>query len=215
MKKNLETICVQGGWKPKNGEPRVLPIFQSTTFKYSSTEEMADLFDLKAEGHFYTRLANPTNDAVAAKINELEGLTDTPSMDPPSTESLIGSEITFGNYAGEDIVWIVLDETENGLFLLSKYAIETKDYNDKNENTTWEKSSLRKWLNGDFYESAFNLDEKKSIKLSYIQNSDNSESGADGGKDTEDRVFLLSIDEAERFFKTDEERIVSPFQSSL
>ena len=144
------------------------------------------------------------------KINELEGLTDTPSMDPHSTESLIGSEITFGNYAGEDIVWIVLDETENGLFLLSKYAIETKDYNDKNENTTWEKSSLRKWLNGDFYESAFNSDEKKSIKLSYIQNSDNSESGADGGKDTEDRVFLLSIDETEKFFKTDEERIVSP-----
>ena len=73
MKKNLETICVQGGWQPKNGEPRVLPIYQSTTFKYSSTEEMADLFDLKAEGYFYTRLANPTNDAVAAKINELEG----------------------------------------------------------------------------------------------------------------------------------------------
>ena len=73
MKKNFETICVQGGWKPKNGEPRVLPIYQSTTFKYSSTEEMADLFDLKAEGYFYTRLANPTNDAVAAKINELEG----------------------------------------------------------------------------------------------------------------------------------------------
>ncbi|MCR4764737.1 MAG: O-acetylhomoserine aminocarboxypropyltransferase/cysteine synthase, partial [Bacteroidaceae bacterium] len=73
MKKNLETICVQGGWKPKNGEPRVLPIYQSTTFKYSTTEEMADLFDLKADGYFYTRLANPTNDAVAAKINELEG----------------------------------------------------------------------------------------------------------------------------------------------
>ena len=73
MIKNLETICVQGGWKPKNGDPRVLPIYQSTTFKYSSTEEMADLFDLKAEGYFYTRLANPTNDAVAAKINDLEG----------------------------------------------------------------------------------------------------------------------------------------------
>ena len=71
--KHLETICVQGGWQPGNGEPRVLPIYQSTTFKYSSTEEMADLFDLKKEGYFYTRLANPTNDAVAAKINELEG----------------------------------------------------------------------------------------------------------------------------------------------
>lgn len=73
MKKHLDTICVQGGWQPKNGESRVLPIYQSTTFKYDSTEEMADLFDLKKDGYFYTRLANPTNDAVAAKINELEG----------------------------------------------------------------------------------------------------------------------------------------------
>lgn len=73
MNKHLDTVCVQGGWQPKNGEPRVLPVYQSTTFKYSSTEEMADLFDLKKEGYFYTRLANPTNDAVAAKINELEG----------------------------------------------------------------------------------------------------------------------------------------------
>ena len=73
MKKNLETLCVQGGWAPKNGEPRVLPICQSTTFKYSSTEEMAELFDLKKDGYFYTRLANPTNDAVASKINALEG----------------------------------------------------------------------------------------------------------------------------------------------
>jgi O-acetylhomoserine (thiol)-lyase len=73
MKKNLGTLCVQGGWTPKNSEPRVLPIYQSTTFKYSSTEEMAELFDLKKDGYFYTRLANPTNDTVAAKINALEG----------------------------------------------------------------------------------------------------------------------------------------------
>lgn len=72
-KRKLATICVQGGWEPKNGESRVLPIIQSTTFKYDSSEDMADLFDLKASGYFYTRLQNPTNDAVAAKINELEG----------------------------------------------------------------------------------------------------------------------------------------------
>ncbi len=64
---------MQGGWQPKNGEPRVLPIYQSTTFKYDNTEEMADLFDLKKEGYFYTRLQNPTNDAVASKIAALEG----------------------------------------------------------------------------------------------------------------------------------------------
>jgi len=67
------TLCVQAGWEPKNGEPRVLPIVQSTTFKYDNTEEMADLFDLKKEGYFYTRLQNPTNDAVARKIAALEG----------------------------------------------------------------------------------------------------------------------------------------------
>ena len=75
MKKNFspETLCVQGGWTPKKGEPRVLPIYQSTTFKYDTSEQMAQLFDLEAEGYFYTRLQNPTNDAVAAKIAALEG----------------------------------------------------------------------------------------------------------------------------------------------
>ena len=68
-----ETLCVQGGWQPKNGEPRVLPIYQSTTFKYSTSEQMARLFDLADEGYFYTRLQNPTNDAVASKIAALEG----------------------------------------------------------------------------------------------------------------------------------------------
>ena len=70
---NIATACVQAGWTPKNGEPRVLPIYQSTTFKYDSSEKMARLFDLKDSGYFYTRLQNPTNDAVAEKIARLEG----------------------------------------------------------------------------------------------------------------------------------------------
>lgn len=69
----IETKCIQSGWHPGNGESRVLPIYQSTTFKYGSTEEMGRLFDLEEEGYFYTRLQNPTNDAVAAKIADLEG----------------------------------------------------------------------------------------------------------------------------------------------
>ena len=64
---------MQGGWEPKKGEPRVVPIYQSTTFKYETSEQMARLFDLEEPGYFYTRLQNPTNDAVAAKITELEG----------------------------------------------------------------------------------------------------------------------------------------------
>ena len=67
------TLCVQAGWTPSKGEPRVLPIYQSTTFKYDTSEQMARLFDLEDSGYFYTRLQNPTNDAVAAKIAALEG----------------------------------------------------------------------------------------------------------------------------------------------
>lgn len=71
--KRIETTCVQGGYTPKNGEPRQIPIVQSTTFKYDTSDDMAKLFDLEASGYFYTRLQNPTNDYVAVKIAELEG----------------------------------------------------------------------------------------------------------------------------------------------
>ncbi|MBQ3687136.1 MAG: O-acetylhomoserine aminocarboxypropyltransferase/cysteine synthase, partial [Treponema sp.] len=69
----LETKCIQAGYSPRNGEPRMIPIIQSTTFKYDTSEDMGKLFDLEASGYFYTRLQNPTNDMVAAKIAALEG----------------------------------------------------------------------------------------------------------------------------------------------
>ena len=72
-KLSIDTQCVQAGWTPKNGEPRQLPIYQSTTFKYESTEQMGRLFDLKESGYFYSRLQNPTCDSAAAKITTLEG----------------------------------------------------------------------------------------------------------------------------------------------
>ena len=73
MNQNLETLCIQAGYDPGNGEPRQIPIVQSTTFKYATSEDMGKLFDLEASGYFYSRLANPTCDAVAAKIAALEG----------------------------------------------------------------------------------------------------------------------------------------------
>lgn len=69
----IETKCIQSGWEPKKGEPRVVPVYQSTTFKYDTSDQMGRLFDLEDAGYFYTRLQNPTNDAVAAKICDLEG----------------------------------------------------------------------------------------------------------------------------------------------
>ena len=70
---SIETKCIHSGWNPGNGEARQIPIYQSTTFKYDSADEMGKLFDLEAAGYFYTRLQNPTNDAVAARIADLEG----------------------------------------------------------------------------------------------------------------------------------------------
>ena len=63
----IETKCIQSGWEPKKGEPRVVPVYQSTTFKYDTSDQMGRLFDLEDAGYFYTRLQNPTNDAVAAR----------------------------------------------------------------------------------------------------------------------------------------------------
>ena len=91
MSNHIDTICVQGGYRPGNGEPRQVPIIQSTTFKYDTSEDMGKLFDLEAEGYFYSRLQNPTCDHAAAKICEMEGgaaamLTSAPrrSWRPPS-----------------------------------------------------------------------------------------------------------------------------------
>ena len=72
MSENVDTICVQGGYQPGNGESRTPPIIQATTFKYKSSEQMSRLFDLSESGYFYTRLQNPTNDTIAAKICEME-----------------------------------------------------------------------------------------------------------------------------------------------
>ena len=69
----IETKCIQSGYNPGNGEPRVLPIYQSTTYKYCSSEEVGDLFDLKADGHMYSRISNPTVAEVEKKITDLEG----------------------------------------------------------------------------------------------------------------------------------------------
>ena len=73
MSETIGTTCVQGGYRPGDGEPRQIPIYQSTTWKFDTSEHMGRLFDLEESGYFYTRLANPTNDAVAAKIAELKG----------------------------------------------------------------------------------------------------------------------------------------------
>ena len=115
-------------------------------------------------------------------------------------------EITFGRYAGEDIKWIVLDESNDGMFVLSKNVIDAHTFNDRAQNVTWENSSLRAWLNGDFYKGAFSAEEKERIRTTTVKTPPNPKNGTDGGKDAEDHIFLLSIDEVNKYFSSDKDR---------
>ncbi len=129
----------------------------------------------------------------------------------PAEVTEIPDTVTFGRYGGEDIEWTVIDENENGKLLLSNKAIDRRNYNDKYGGaTTWEKCSLRKWLNNDFYDQAFSSDEKGKILLTKVQNPDNQVYGTEGGKDTEDHIFLLSTDEVKKYLDSDESRKLAP-----
>ena len=125
----------------------------------------------------------------------------------------IGETIEFGNYPQEEdgtekpIEWIVMKKEGNQVLLLSKYVLDAKPYNEEVEEVTWETSDIRKWLNNEFYTTAFNKAEKAKIRTSLIKNEDNSMYGTSGGNDTEDKVFLLSEKEAETLFSNDDERI--------
>ncbi len=141
---------------------------------------------------------------VTAETNDSSG---TQSSDIANNTSNIGSQIKMGYYADSNLEWIVLDENDSEVLLLSKYAIEQKPYNDEFADVTWEECSLRHWLNDEFYSTAFNDSEKNCIKMTTVINGDNPFNGTEGGNDTEDRVFLLSIEEANRYFDSDESRM--------
>ena len=117
----------------------------------------------------------------------------------------VGDTVDFGDYHGA-VEWLVLDKQDGKVLLISKYCLDAKPYNEKYEPVTWETCTLRQWLNGDFINETFSGAEKTLICDTYLQNPDNPKWGADGGNDTTDKVFLLSIDEAEKYFANDEAR---------
>ncbi len=129
----------------------------------------------------------------------------------------VGSTVVFGNYeqdnntsnGKEEIEWLVLAKENNKALVISKYILDCQKYNSEWEDITWEKCTLRTWLNGTFMNAAFSTEEKKKIVSSKISNPDNSEYGTEGGKDTTDKLFLLSIDEANKYFKSSDARMAS------
>ena len=137
---------------------------------------------------------------------------------PEKTESVntldkvfLGDCVLFGNYeqdndysnGKEEIEWVVLDKKDGEVLLLSKKVLSVQEYNKKNASVTWENCSLRNWLNNEFYYVAFNEEEQNKIQATVLQNQDNPSSGAEGGNDTKDKVFMLSVDEATEYFISD------------
>ena len=125
----------------------------------------------------------------------------------------VGDIITFGSYpyyedgTEKAIEWQILEKYDDGTALvISKYCLDVVQYNNKDVNITWEKSTIRKWLNNDFYKKAFKNADKNIIVESYLDSNDNSKFNTKGGEDTRDKLFLLSIEEAEKYFGRQEER---------
>ena len=124
----------------------------------------------------------------------------------------VGDTVSFGRYPQDEdggvkpIEWTVMKKEENKVLLLSKYVLDERPYNKKFEEVTWETSDIRRWLNSDFYITAFNDIEQSKIADTLVRTENNPKHGTAGGNDTEDKVFLLSIEEAESFFINDKER---------
>ncbi len=123
----------------------------------------------------------------------------------------VGDYVTFGTYeqdnnlgnGAEAIEWLVLDKQDGKVLLLSKYALDAKPYNETDTAVTWENCTLRSWLNSEFYRTAFSEKERSAIAETLVRNADNPMYGTEGGNDTRDKVFLLSIGEATTYFDSD------------
>ena len=139
--------------------------------------------------------------------------------DEPLKKAEEGDTVTFGAYeqdnndenGKEAIEWVVLAKRETALLLLSKHALESKPYNtEADESVTWETSSLRRWLNEDFYKAAFSEQEQAQIETTDVINEDNPEYGTPGGQNTADKVFLLNLTEVQQYLRSDEVRVHAP-----
>ena len=137
---------------------------------------------------------------------------------PSIANAQVGDTVTFGRYeqdnkmgnGPEDIEWTVLGERDGAKLLLAREGLMPMAFSKEDSEATWSTSTVRGWLNNGFYAVAFNADERGRILLSHLENADNPEFGTDGGEDTDDRVFLLSIDELNEYLPVQEERVAEP-----
>ena len=130
--------------------------------------------------------------------------------------------VMFGSYeqdgdpenGKEPIEWLVVDENEEGSLYIAKDGLENVPYQDEKEDTSWEESDVRRWLNSTFLDTAFTAEEKERILLTTNSNEDNPDHGTEGGGDTEDYVFLLDVQETNKYFPNAEDRIIAPTKTA-
>ncbi|MCQ2528017.1 MAG: sigma-70 family RNA polymerase sigma factor [Saccharofermentans sp.] len=162
-----------------------------------------------------------TTEAVVDEHTEFTEIqdVDTPVHIVNPLKYQIGETITMGNYCGEDITWIVLDAEDGKYLVVTEYVLDAKQFNDEIEDVTWETCSLRQWLNDYFYNESFSLGEKAIIVQTLVTADPNPYldlgSDNDAGNDTNDFVFLLSVDEAEKYFPSEEGRICYPIECAI
>ncbi len=144
----------------------------------------------------------------------VETTTTEATTDKPTTTVKVGDYITFGTYeqnnvGAEKIEWKILDIRDGKALIISKYGLDCKPYNEKDKGVTWESCTLRSWLNGVFYNTAFTAEDRLRIIETVIINTDNPNYGTEGGNNTSDKVFLLSIEEVNKYFSYRDERKVT------
>ncbi|MBR6088646.1 MAG: serine/threonine protein kinase [Anaerolineaceae bacterium] len=187
-------------------EPRELfPEGTAAVFVYETETRQAEELAVPDETETRQAAGTAVPDETETRQPEPD---ETPLPPTATTEPIvpIGTMITFGHYeqdnvpgsGPEPIEWQVLAADENKALLISRYALDAKPYNEGQRDVTWETSTLRSWLNGEFLQSAFSAPEQSRIAA--VTNKNPSQAGADGGRDTEDRVFLLSTDEIKLYF---------------
>ncbi|MDE7089652.1 MAG: Ltp family lipoprotein, partial [Prevotella sp.] len=190
--------------------------------------ETSDVFESEAEEVNNDEVEIETATLIEHSPEELKvELGDSPDLlsEPVNISNInVGDVIEFGRYEQDNdtsngleaIEWYVIDVINDYAILMSVYALDCKDYNNVNESVTWETCSLRIWLNGDFYNDAFNANEKCIIRITTLDNNSNPDSGISGGNNTQDHVFVLSYDEAAGYFNADKNASQSdPFDFHL
>lgn len=165
---------------------------------------------------------NENNDSAGTSSNNDSDMNND-KISTLGKNSKVGDYVAFGSYeqdgdtsnGKETIEWLVLDVQDGKALIISKYALDCKPYNEAGADVTWETCTLRTWLNNDFYETAFSDSEKNEISTTNVASENNPNYDTEAGNSTQDKVFLLSIGEAEKYFSSGNERMCKPTQYAV